>query len=631
MNIKNLSLFALTALVGAGSTSASDFWSMDFNSGIPKTFTILDRDGLELVKDNYKNASTTEGWVVARTDGYGYSAVSLSCTDNDSEQDNWLITEPIAITSDNAYLRWEAKTILKYRPESYKVMLSTTDTSPESFVEIANVNAESNNWNTHLHSLSDYNGQTIYLAFVCNSVNKFILAVDNIAVGELSDHNVLVNDNTQKFCGDVETVNVNGSIINAGKNYDIVTIGVSSMFDDGTSEETVVAEENYSFNINEKIDYSFDIPVEVGKNTEYTVWFETSEGERIGLLSDYVICSYFQRKMVVEKGTGTWCNGCPDGTAYMHFLKDRYKDELIYVSVHVRDILECNYQTGLSRWLTQVPLIIINRYDEGGGVMGATQFKQSGAFNYEPFYEIAKRPTYVGVKATAERADNVVKIHADVEFAKDYDNSSDIYRMCYAIYENQVSNPNNTGFDQVNNCNFSPLSQEFYYMPAKVPASLMLYDNVAREGSLSKTGVEASFDSSILSGDKKSFDYELTIPENVVDKDNISVVVYVMNTKTAEILNADKINLSVSSSIKGITADVDSEISLNVAGNKLIISSVDVVSPYSVYVISVDGKVLKSVRDISLQNNVFDLSDIEGFVIIKVTQGSVTKTVKAIL
>ena len=73
-------------------------------------------------------------------------------------KDNWLFTDAIEIKSANAYLRWDAVSIYKHLKESYKVMISTTDTNVESFVEIASISAESNVWNTHLESLADYNG-----------------------------------------------------------------------------------------------------------------------------------------------------------------------------------------------------------------------------------------------------------------------------------------------------------------------------------------------------------------------------------------------------------------------------------------------------------------------------------------
>ena len=630
MNIKHLSIIALTSLMGVANVCASDFWSQDFDKGIPKTFVTYNNDTTTIQKECYKNISSTNGWFAASTRENGYSAISMSHTGHDIAQDNWLITDAIEIKSDNAYLRWDAVSIYKHLKESYKVMVSTTDTNVESFIEIASINAESHVWNTHLESLAEFNGKTIYVAFVCNSTNKFILAVDNIAIGELNDEKLLVTDNTQRFCGNVGTVNVNGSVINAGKTYDFKNIVATVKFDNGTGEQTFKSPVEKEFAINDKIEYSFDVPVEVGKNTEYTISGELEDGTFVDIVSDYVICSYFQRKMVVEKGTGTWCNSCPDGTVYGHYLKNRYKDELIYVDVHVRDILECNYQHGISRWLAQVPLIVINRIDDIG-VMGATEFKKSGEFNYEPFFEIAKRPTYVGVNATAEKVGDVVKIHTDVEFAKDYNNADDIYRMCYAIYENKVHNANNTGYNQVNNCNFNSLSGEFYYMPSNIPASLMYYENVSREGSLSKIGA-SSFASTITSGDTYSLDYELAIPDNVIDKDNISVVVFAFNTKTAEILNADKIDLSSkNTSIDCLSSIKESALKAYIVNGELRVSLAAEDQPYSLEVVSLDGRVLESRSNISSDDTRIDLSHLNGFAIVKVRQGNNSCVAKAVL
>jgi hypothetical protein len=203
--------------------------------------------------------------------------------------------------------------------------------------------------------------------------------------------------------------------------------------------------------------------------------------------------------------------------------------------------------------------------------------------------------------------------------------------MCYAIYENKVHNANNTGYDQVNNCNFSTLSGEFYYMPAKVPASMMYYENVSREGSLSKTGA-SSFASTITSGDTYSLDYELTIPDNVIDKDNISVIVFAFNTKTAEILNADKIDLSSkNSSIDCLSAVNESTLKAYVVNGELRVSLAEEDRPYSVEVVSLDGRTLDSFNNVSSADTRIDLCHLSGFAIVKVRQGNNTCVVKAAL
>ena len=129
MNIKSLSIIALTSLMGVANVTASDFWTQNFDKGMPKTFVTYDNDGSTLVKECYKSISGTDGWIIASTYENGFSAISMSHTGDKMAQDNWLITDAIEIKSANAYLRWDAVSIYKHLRESYKVMISTTDTN----------------------------------------------------------------------------------------------------------------------------------------------------------------------------------------------------------------------------------------------------------------------------------------------------------------------------------------------------------------------------------------------------------------------------------------------------------------------------------------------------------------------
>lgn len=73
--------------------------------------------------------------------------------------------------------------------EDYKVMVSTGNDDTGSFKELFSVNGESYFWKTHTVSLKQFAGQKIYIAFVCTSLNKYILAIDNMYIGELDGYN----------------------------------------------------------------------------------------------------------------------------------------------------------------------------------------------------------------------------------------------------------------------------------------------------------------------------------------------------------------------------------------------------------------------------------------------------------
>ena len=114
--------------------------------------------------------------------------------------------------------------------------------------------------------------------------------------------------------------------------------------------------------------------------------------------------------------------------------------------------------------------------------------------------------------------------------------------------------------------------------------------------------------------------------------DNISVVVFAFNTKTAEILNADKIDLSSSnSSIECLPAINESTLKAYVINGECRVYLADETEPYSVEVISLDGRILESYSNIPSANTRLDISHLNGFAIIKVCQGNNSCIIKAIL
>jgi len=79
--------------------------------------------------------------------------------------DDWLITPPISPSNDVRAIWWD-KVESATRVNSYRVYISTTTPDIASFTtELALINCDNTEWTEHRLSLSDYTGQTFYLAF----------------------------------------------------------------------------------------------------------------------------------------------------------------------------------------------------------------------------------------------------------------------------------------------------------------------------------------------------------------------------------------------------------------------------------------------------------------------------------
>lgn len=98
---------------------------------------------------------------------------------------DWLISPQIELPADGV-LNWQFKVKAPsgfFPNESFKVLVSTTDTDLSSFTEIGSeVTAVAKEWITYDYDLNAYAGENVYLAVEYTSNNIFALLVDDFLV-----------------------------------------------------------------------------------------------------------------------------------------------------------------------------------------------------------------------------------------------------------------------------------------------------------------------------------------------------------------------------------------------------------------------------------------------------------------
>jgi len=117
------------------------------------------------------------GWTVinANNDDYLWSQANtyISPTHSGSyaahgmgNTNDYLITPHINLTGINGRMKWWDKVESATYPNSYKVLLSTTDTDPASFTEeLGDYTCTNTAWTEHTINLDAYADQTVYIAF----------------------------------------------------------------------------------------------------------------------------------------------------------------------------------------------------------------------------------------------------------------------------------------------------------------------------------------------------------------------------------------------------------------------------------------------------------------------------------
>lgn len=157
--------------------------SEDFENGIPSTWTtavvdtnVLDDSVLEYAPD---------GWIgIAEPDDTGnHVAASSSFFDYISQANRLLILPKLHMAGYGNILSWRARSEDPSYPDSYQVLVSTTDSLAPSFTDtIFFIVYEGEFWTDREVNLSDsgYVNQDIYVAINLNSINGYKLYVDDV-------------------------------------------------------------------------------------------------------------------------------------------------------------------------------------------------------------------------------------------------------------------------------------------------------------------------------------------------------------------------------------------------------------------------------------------------------------------
>jgi hypothetical protein len=161
---------------------------------MPAGWSLINQDGLT---PNPSVAYVNNAWIVREDFSLNASdtaAFSTSWYTPEGTSNDWMITPLINLTS-NALLSWNAVTYDPLYPDGYEVRISTTTPTIAGFnahPPLLTVGAESTTWTSHSINLATagYANQPVYIAWRNNSVNQFILLVDDILVEQIVNYDI---------------------------------------------------------------------------------------------------------------------------------------------------------------------------------------------------------------------------------------------------------------------------------------------------------------------------------------------------------------------------------------------------------------------------------------------------------
>ena len=532
MKVKHIILSAFSALCTYSVMGQEECLNVDFYDGIPENFTLVCYDENPVKSQDFKKLNTNKEWFgsLVKNGGDDYAAVSISRRTYDFPTDNWMITNRLTLPTENVCLKWTARALHYHLRDGYKVMISTTGKEYYDFEELFSVEEEEYLWTKHYVSLEKYAGKKVYIAFVHDSYNKFLLAIDDIFVGQSSKADYIVEDNTPHFVGNVGFASVTGRVVNSGLKLENTPL--TCLVNDTLLLTQSDGLEMWMPGVEQE--YVFDVPVQVGKATSYKLM----AGETV-IVKDSIICSHFPRTLLLEKATGTWCVKCPEVISFIQELEERYEDQIVCVEAHWgppeygKDPFHYSpYTTGMK--VNSYPTVRLNR-DSSTPITGGTP-----AQNLAKLKKLLSKPTVAKIEMeVAYEGVDTIMTSSKVTFANETDNSTGKYRVGYVLIEKEIQSDSVFQINGVNNY----AQGEFYYMKSPVPTDLMWYTNVVRNENKAFLGIKGCLPSTIEAGIEYTVDAKMGIPSSVYDKNKLAIVAIVMNYYTDEVLNVVEVKI----------------------------------------------------------------------------------------
>ena len=244
-----LALFAMVAV------NAQVLFSENFDNGtMPTGWTTVDADGDTHTWEPSGNpASYFDPSVDLSGTGHnGSNGFILSGSYSNSlgtalTPDNWLITPAINLTANANLTFWVCAQDANYAAEHYGVYISTTGTATSNFTLLMEETIDENGgsrqgaWKQKTVNLSNYTGQTVYIAFRhFNCTDEFLLDLDDVEIfAQPTDPTIIAQPTTVNFgstiLGTTKTQTVNVVTYNLTAGVTATTTAPFAVSADGTT------------------------------------------------------------------------------------------------------------------------------------------------------------------------------------------------------------------------------------------------------------------------------------------------------------------------------------------------------------------------------------------------------------
>jgi thiol-disulfide isomerase/thioredoxin len=330
--------------------------------------------------------------------------------------------------------------------------------------------------------------------------------------------------------------------------------------------------------------HATDINISSTSDTyELKVWVSNINGQNDERSCNDTLVEYItgienisaEKKVLIEKNTGTWCGYCSDGAAVLDNLVSQYGNNLIPVVVHDGDEMEFNDSLRTSFSIYAYPGALIDRsrylysgyyYDHeavGRGIWDSRVSDQLSKFT----------PVNVTVNGSWDATSREIVADVNLDYV---DNSAGDTRIVLMIVEDSLSGTG-SGWDQANNSDNDP--GHIYYL-AGSPIIGFIHKHVLRDYAEGGCfGVDNVIPHFVSSGSNYQHTFNYTLPADY-DANQITLVAAVV--KYAEGNDAGYVGIRGQKSVYNAEAvylkdfSLPSSINNILPNNKQLIKIVDI-------------------------------------------------------
>lgn len=241
----------------------------------------------------------------------------------------------------------------------------------------------------------------------------------------------------------------------------------------------------------------------------------------------------YNKGVLVEEATGTWCPWCPRGDVFLNIMDKRYPGYFVGVAVHNEDpMVVTEYDDGVTSFpgFTGFPSVVFNRE----GILDPSAIE--GPF----LQELALAPP-AEIEVGAAMDGSNIDISVTAEFLQDVNEE---YTFQAIIIEDGVTGTG-AAWNQANSyAGGGPGPMGGYeFLPSSVPASIMVYNHVGRALlSGEYAGAAGSLPASAVAGDVHGYVFPTyTIPSDF-NMDNVHIVGVLLNA-SGEVENVMEVSI----------------------------------------------------------------------------------------